>query len=356
MWPGVWRRAWLALLSGKFPGVQGAWEELTLQVPSLRRPPRPPSHLTAHICPGPREEKGRRPGGQEGRCAGFPAPAEGRPRLGRAHRVAGVRRGPGGPGPASVRSRRRLFPAPRALPGAGTRRCGGRRRAARSGRSAGPAAAAAAGERPGDLGAGLAAPSGRPSRGGGECLARVPRRALGRPAPRLLPSLRPSSARGSVPGARCRPRKTPAGSRPGGSLLPESARPCPAPPRSGALASGLSGPARLRPPAPRGRARIAAPAEASLGRCGPFFVFFAWSRASASKAQSVRPPESPRCLSRGRDGHEGGREGRRRRAPRLPARPPPPHPARPAASGAHVGRGRVLAGDRVLGPRRRSPG
>lgn len=70
-------------------------------------------------------------------------------------------RGPGGPASLCALA---APPLPRAAgaAGGGTRRCGGRRRAARSGRSAGAAAAA---ERPGDRGAGLAAPSGRPSRG-----------------------------------------------------------------------------------------------------------------------------------------------------------------------------------------------
>lgn len=288
-------RAGLALLSGKFPGVQGAWEERTLQLPLPRRrvpPTRPPkkrrdrSDLQSE--PRPEGEKGRRPGGWEGRCAGSPAPAEGRPRLGRAHRGAGVRARPR-PGLCALQAP----PPPRAAGAAGggdspLRRpeARGAERAERGGggggggrAAGGPGSRACSAERPPE-----------PRQEVSECLARVVRRALRRPALWLLPSLRPSSARASVPGTRCGSRKTPPGSRPGGRLLPASAGPCSAPPRSAAFASGLSGPAGPRPPAPRGRARVARPCGGQAGPVRAFLCVLRWiTRVSIRSPKRASP-------------------------------------------------------------------
>lgn len=63
----------------------------------------------------------------------------------------------------------------------------------------------------------------------------------------------------------------------------------------------------------------------------------------------MRPQSRPGASSVGVMGTRAGREGWQHYSPHLLVFPPPPspRPARPAA-GAHVGSGRVLAGDREL--------
>lgn len=136
---------------------------------------------------------------------------------------------------------------------------------------------------------------------------------------------------------------------PGCSLLPESARLCPAPPRPGAFASGRSGPARLR-------ARMACPrGGGQSGTMRAFLFVLSWiTRVSTQSPKRAAPRVAlvRASWARWAPGPEGGPAAPRTARPRPP---PTPSPRPPGRRGAHAGSGRALAGDRVLGPRRPSP-
>lgn len=115
-----------------------------------------------------------------------------------------------------------------------------------------------------------------------------------------------------------------------------------APPRAGAFAPGPPRPTGLHPPPPRGMRGFPAPAEASLERCGARLFVLSLVTRVGIRSQKRASPKSHWCQSCGRDGHKGG--GRAGRAAHLSSSSSTPWSAR-AAAGAHVGSGRVLAGD-----------
>lgn len=159
-----------------------------------------------------------------------------------------------------------------------------------------------------------------------------------------LPSPRPSSTRGSRPGTTCWVPGDTAGLAP---FSPSRLWADSAPPRAGAFAPGPPRPTGLLPPSPRDVRGFPAPAEASPERCGArLFVLSLVTRVGIRSRTGVSPADVM-----GTRAEEGPG------AP-LSSPPLPPHPwSALAAAEAHVGSGRVLAGDpqpgaRILRPRR----
>ncbi|XP_019481043.1 PREDICTED: LOW QUALITY PROTEIN: Golgi membrane protein 1 [Hipposideros armiger] len=168
--------------------------------------------------------------------------------------------------------------------------------------------------------------------------------------PDRLPS-GPFSARGSRPGTPRRSLETPPSLRPGCSLLPESARGRPLTSSRRSPWTRPPGPAGAQVPGAEGSCEDSLPQRRPVwGDAEPFFLFFAWSRASASKVRSVRPQSRTSASPAGVVGARAGTGGWPRRSPHLCFLPPPPRRAR-AVAGAHVGSGRVLAGDLELAAR-----
>lgn len=166
--------------------------------------------------------------------------------------------------------------------------------------------------------------------------------------PGRFPSPRPFSARGSRPETPRRSPETPPSLRPGCSLLPESARDRPLTSSRRSLCTRAAWTCWAQFPGAEGWCEDSLPLRRPVwGDAEPFFLFFAWSRGSASKVKSLRPQIRTSASPEGVMGMRAGREGWPRRSPHLFFLPPPPMRAR-AVAGAHVGSGRVLAGDLEL--------
>lgn len=329
---------WSALGSGKFLRAGGGGRcgglggRAVSRGPSLRRRFSPPLKASRPLCWSVGAQSRRRAGslrrgaGEEverGRDQAFPAPAAPWPRA-RARALRGRESGRG-PGLASSRSRGRLLRAPRALARGGDsplRRPRTRRRWTLP-RADGSTRPAAAGELPGEQGAGP--PQRRATAGaaaGGEQAARVPGGPPpGRPGPLLSPC--PSTAPGPRPRTPRRAPETPALPRLAPGPQPftgAGTRPAPHLP-------ALEPPSRGRPDPPGSASQAPLRCWAPLrrpvwGDAGPFFLFLAVSRASAPRVKSEHPRSGASGSGAGVIGTRGGLAGR---AARL--FPPPPRAA-----------------------------
>lgn len=142
--------------------------------------------------------------------------------------------------------------------------------------------------------------------------------------PGRFPSHRPFSARGSHPETPRRSPETPPSLRPGCSLLPESARGRPLTSSRRSLCTRAAWTCWAQFPGAEGSCEDSLPLRRpGWGDAEPFFLFFAWSRGSASKVKSLRPQIRTSASPEDVMGMRARREGWPRRSPHLFFLPPP---------------------------------